>query len=144
MQQNFDTTTQEYVEIIYELQKINRVARVKDIADKRGVSPSSVSTALNLLKEKALIEHDVYGVVMLTKMGNELGKELEERHQTIKNFFIHVLDIKPEIAEKEACILEHHINNQVFESLVEFIDFVENQPAWLSKYRNYKNELVKA
>ena len=50
---NFDTTTQEYVEIIYDLQKNNKVARVKDIAKNRGVTRSSVSIALKLLKKRS-------------------------------------------------------------------------------------------
>ena len=137
MYSEFDITTQEYVEIIYELQKNNKVARVKDIADKRGVTRSSVSTALNLLKKKNLINHSTYGLVELTDEGIELGEELEERHQVIKDFFINILSVDSDIAEQDACVLEHHLDSTVLDSIVNFITFFENCPDYLDKFKNY-------
>jgi DtxR family Mn-dependent transcriptional regulator len=136
MHSDFDTTTQEYVEIIYEIQKKKKVARVKEIAKQRGVTRSSVSTALNLLKKKKLINHENYGLVELTDEGQQLGEELEERHQIIKDFFIDILSINPEIAEQDACILEHHISTQVLDSFVGFIAFIKNYPDWLKEFKS--------
>ena len=136
MDPDFDTTTQEYVEIIYDLQKINKVARVKDIAKKRGVTRSSVSTALTFLKKKKLVNHETYGLVELTDSGNKLGEELEKRHEIIKDFFLNILNIDHNIAEENACIVEHYIDKKVLDSLVNFIDFIKNKPEWLSQFKN--------
>lgn len=137
MNSDFDKTTQEYVEIIYEIQKMNKVARVKDIAEKRGVTRSSVSSALSYLKEKDLITHETYGLIELTVKGLKLGEELEERHKIIKDFLINILRIDPYIAEEDACILEHHISSKVLNSFVKFIAFVKKNPELLNKYINF-------
>ncbi len=135
MNTDFDTTTQEYVEIIYELQKNKNVVRVKEIAEKRGVNRSSVSIALNLLKKKKLIEHENYGLVELTEKGRQLGKELEEKHRIIKDFFVNILNIQPEIAENDACKLEHHIHQDIFNSLVDFVAFMDENSEWVEKFK---------
>ena len=44
-----DTVTQEYSEIIADLENENKVARVKDIAKARGVRAGSVSPAMRRL-----------------------------------------------------------------------------------------------
>ena len=53
---------------------------------------------------------------------------------------MNILDIDPGIAEQNACILEHHINNKIFDSLVKFISFVENHPDLLTEYKNYNDQ----
>lgn len=125
MKTKFDATTQEYIEIIHELQKNENVARVKDIARKRGVTRSSVSTALTILKKKKLIIHENYGQVELTRDGQRLGQELEAHHQTIKHFLIQILGVNPERAEEDACKIEHYISETTVQRLLKFIQVVK-------------------
>ena len=101
-----DTTTQEYIEVIRDLENENKVARVKDIADRRGVSRSSVSIILNQLLKKDLIAHEQYGHVSLSQKGRRLANDLERRHQAIKEFLVKVLGVSDENAEKDACKFE--------------------------------------
>jgi DtxR family transcriptional regulator, Mn-dependent transcriptional regulator len=133
---DFDPTTQEYVEIIYEIQKSQQVARVKDIAERRGVTKSSVSTALAMLKQKELIDHESYGLVVLTDKGLALAKSLEETHQLIRDFFVDILNVNPDIAENNACIIEHHINNQVLDSLANFMIFLKQEPDMITRWKH--------
>lgn len=141
MTQNFDLTTQEYIEIIFDLQKKNNFARVTDIAQKRGVSRSSVSTALNTLKKQQLVRHEAYGNVELTPTGLRLGTELEKRHQVIARFFTKFLAIPAEHANTDACQLEHYMSNESIRRLVQFIHFFENEdtckPGTLIKLRAF-------
>ena len=88
MSTSHDLTTQEYIEVIHDLETEKKVARVKDIADRRGVSKSSVSLVLNQLRKKDLIDHEQYGHVTLSETGLVLAKELERKHSIIKTFFI--------------------------------------------------------
>jgi DtxR family Mn-dependent transcriptional regulator len=142
MNLDYSTTIQEYVEIIYELQKKHKVARVKEIAKVRGVTLSSVTAALNLLKEKDLVEHEHYGVIVLTKKAEKLAKQLLRRHITIKNFLVDVLGVSEQTAETDACVLEHHISSTSLNSLIDFLDFIDNcpkgEPAWLQNYKETK------
>ncbi|MBN1154980.1 metal-dependent transcriptional regulator [candidate division KSB1 bacterium] len=134
----FDTTTQEYVEIIYELQKNEKVARVKDIAHKRGVTKSSVSTALSYLKDKKLVKHENYGLVELTETGVKLGRMLERRHKIIEIFLEKILDINEMTAKENACVLEHHMSSEILDSLVDFISYIQSHPEWLEHYKAFK------
>jgi len=134
---DFDTTTQEYVEIIYEIQKDNKVARVKDIATKRGVTRSSVSTALSCLKDKELIRHENYGLVELTEKGLNLGKTLEKRHRIIEIFLGDILNVNEVVARDNACILEHHMSSEVLDSLVNFVSFIQSHPEWLDNFKTF-------
>jgi DtxR family Mn-dependent transcriptional regulator len=128
MKTQFDATTQEYIEIIHELQKNDNAARVKDIARKRGVTRSSVSTALTILKKKKLIVHENYGQVELTRKGLRLGQELEAHHRTIKHFLVQILGVNQEQAEEDACKIEHYISEPTIQRLLKFIHVVNNCP----------------
>lgn len=130
-----DTTTQEYIEVICDIERENRVARVKDIADRRGVSSSSVSIILNQLRKKNLIEHEHYSHVTLTEKGRKLASMLERRHQAIKNFFIDVLGLSEEVAEKDACKFEHEISQETLAAISRFLLFIENCPQVSSQSR---------
>jgi len=139
MDDKYDPTTEEYIEIIYELQQQNQTARVKDIAQKRGVTRSSVSTALTLLKKKKLIVHENYGRVELTHQGLQLGKTLERRHWIIKQFFTRILGIDIDLAETDACKIEHYLSTETIKSFVNFINFIDGcptgNPKWLEKFK---------
>jgi DtxR family Mn-dependent transcriptional regulator len=139
---DYSTTIQEYVEIIYDLQKKHKVARVKHIAEARGVTLSSVTAALNLLKEKKLAEHEHYGLIVLTKKGEKLAKQLLHRHTAIKNFLVDVLGVSKNTAETDACILEHHISSTSLDSLIDFLNFIDNcpkgEPVWLQNFKKTK------
>ena len=136
---DYDTTTQEYVEIIYSLQQENRVARVKEISEQRGVTPSTVSTAINNLKKQNLVNHQKFGYVDLTEEGEELGRALTRRHTLVRYFLEYVLGVDNEAAEKDACLIEHVITTETSDKLIDFIEFVENCPRggpyWLEQFK---------
>jgi DtxR family transcriptional regulator, Mn-dependent transcriptional regulator len=128
MAENQNKTDQEYIEIIYALEKEFRVARVKDIAVQRGVTSACVSSELNQLSKKSLISHEHYAHVTLTQKGKRLAAVLDKRHRIIKHFLVHFLGISDDVAENDACNLEHIVSGRTLESLSEFIDFVEKCP----------------
>jgi len=124
----FNTTVQEYVEIIRDLVAIQQVARVKDIARLRQVTRSSVSTALSNLVELGLVNHEHYGYVALTETGRELGDILSLRHGVIQRFLQGFLALDPEAADREACVLEHAMSPEALNALIRFIRIVEKCP----------------
>jgi len=113
----FDIVTQEYVKVIYLLERENRVARVTDIADKRGVTKSSVSLVLQSLQKKDLVERKQYGFITLTASGKRLGITLLRRHQTIRAFLVDVLGVSPHTADDDACKIEHVISQETWKSM---------------------------
>ncbi len=128
MLHEYDLLTQEYIEVISELEAKNRVARVKDIAEARQVSSSNVSIALNNLAKKDLITHEQYGHVLLTAQGRKLARDLARRHQAIKLFLIQILGIDPQLAEIDACKIEHVMSPASLDALHAFLQFVASCP----------------
>jgi DtxR family Mn-dependent transcriptional regulator len=136
---HYDTTTQEYVEIIYSLLQDNPVARIKEISQQRGVTPSSVSTAIRNLQKQNLVDHQKFGYVDLTNEGQELGKSLARRHELLKFFLENVLGVESDLAEKDACLIEHIITSETSGKLLRFIEFIESfphgSPYWLEQFK---------
>jgi DtxR family Mn-dependent transcriptional regulator len=128
MIQPYDLLTQEYIEVISELIKRNRVARVKDIAGARQVSSANVSIALTQLAKKELVSHEQYGHVSLTAQGRRLARDLNRRHQAIKQFLIRILGIEPELAEADACKIEHVMSPASLTALSAFLEFESHCP----------------
>ena len=80
-----------YLEIILDLEKTQKVARVKDIAQKMGVLRGTVTGALKNLSEKGLINYEPYSFITLTKNGTAIAREITRRHEIIKKFLENVL-----------------------------------------------------
>lgn len=118
---SFNTTVQEYVEIIRDLTTDRQVARVKEIAEKRGVTRSSVSSALVMLRDLGLVEHEHYGYVALTPTGRDLGDSLERRHKAIFSFLHNVLNLDEDTADQEACKLEHQLGKPTLDALAAYV-----------------------
>ena len=123
-----DITTQEYIEVIYTLEQSHRVARVTEIAARRGVTKSSVSLVLNQLQKKDLIDRKQYGHITLTEAGRKLGSELYKRHCTITLFLKQVLGLPADIAEVDACKIEHDLSDETWTELQRFTHVLHNCP----------------
>jgi len=117
----YDTVVEEYIEIIWKLLRNNPVTRIKDIASIRGVTLPTASSAVDKLKELGLVEHESYGYVALSSEGERLARYLEETHRAIKELLVKILNIPEDIAEDDACKLEHHISEQTITSMKNFI-----------------------
>ncbi|MDR0382393.1 MAG: metal-dependent transcriptional regulator [Spirochaetaceae bacterium] len=112
---------EDYLEMVSFLSDEGRV-RVTDIASRLGFSKPSVLTALRLLEEKELIQHERYGSVLLTEKGRELAADIRERHFLIKGFLLERLGVSEENAEKDACKIEHVLSNETFAKFKAFLN----------------------
>lgn len=117
-----------YLETILDLEKTNKVARAKDIADQLELQRGTVSGALKALKEKGLINYSPYSFITLTSEGREIAELIHRRHQTLYDFLNNVLQIEPEKADKTACRMEHAIDEETLERLVAFIEYIHACP----------------
>lgn len=129
---------EDYLEVIIDLEKTNKVARVKDIAERLGVLRGSVTGALKNLNEKGLINHEPYGFITLTPMGAKKAREVARRHSVIKGFLFDVLQLGDEAAEANACRMEHAMDKGAIDRLVEFVDYVNTCPRagqdWIASF----------
>jgi len=115
---------EDYLEAIFNLSSESNIARSKDIAKLLGVSRSSVTGALRVLKKKGLANYKPYDYVTLTETGQAAAAEIARKHNILKAFFINVLGVDPELAQQAACQAEHALGPEIIARLLCFIDFV--------------------
>ena len=112
----FTPSIEDYLECIY---RINRGQGVKstDIATKLSVSKPSVHRATTTLSEMGLLTQEKYSLIYLTEAGQKKAAEVNSKHETLSSFLQEVLGIERDIAEEEACKMEHGISMLTVERL---------------------------
>ena len=132
---------EDYLEAIWVIGLKEKVVRVRDLAQQLRVTAASVVGALKVLEGKGLVVHERYGYIELTQEGILAAKEVYEKHKALFRFLHEMLGVEAEVAEKDACALEHYISRESLERLVAFIRFVEEcpegEPLWLSSFHYF-------
>lgn len=114
-----------YLETIYLLQKEGNAVHSVDVAKTLGFSKPSVSRAMGLLKNAQYIEIAKNGEITLTKTGLKKAKELSQKHEAITRFLMMTADVSQETAEKDACKMEHFIQDETFKGILKFMKQVD-------------------
>ncbi len=91
-------------------------ARSVDIAVGLGVSKPSVSVAMKQLREGSYIIMDKDNYISLTESGMEIAQRIYERHKVLTHV-LHLIGVDENIAEKDACKVEHDISVQTFDAI---------------------------
>jgi len=117
-----------YLEAIFLLARERTVARSKDISERMKVNRSSVTGALQALRERGLVNYERYGFATLTPEGEEAATRVLRRHEALRDFFVNVLSIEEGEADEAACRMEHGISKHIVDRLVDFAEFVETCP----------------
>lgn len=71
--------------------------------------------------ETILILNRKNGQIHLTEMGHDQATAIYERHCLIKQFLIKMLQIDEQLADKDACRIEHVISIETFERMKEIL-----------------------
>ena len=69
----------------------------------------------------------------------QIAKTIKDRHETIRKF-LEILNVPPDIANKDACTIEHHLDPRTLEQLKKFILFIEKAPSdpkWLVHFKAF-------
>ena len=114
---------EDYLEaiLVQEIRHDSDTVRSTDIARHLGVSRPSVSRAMSILKAEGYVEMETYGDVSLTAKGRAVAEEVYDRHRMLTRFLRDILGVDREIAEHDACLIEHDISSQSMQKLTEFI-----------------------
>jgi DtxR family transcriptional regulator, Mn-dependent transcriptional regulator len=110
-----------YLEIIYLLEKEHGHAHVRDIAEKIKIRMPSVTEIVRKLKAAGLVNYEKYGPVTLTPKGKKIAQTIINKHRTLYEFLTKVLKISSKTAEKDACAIEHHLSDETFVAIKEYI-----------------------
>ena len=112
---------EDYIETIYLLKKKKGLVRSIDVANELGFSRPSVSRAVGLLKEQGLITMDDSGELNLTEEGKRVAKKVYEKHTNLTTFLMMTAGVNAEIAENDACRIEHIISPETFKGIKKYI-----------------------
>ena len=121
---------EDYLELIYK--KINEQKDIKavDIANTFNVSRPSVSEALMRLREMNLIIYEGRKGIQITSKGIVEAKKIVKKHQVLSKFFHEILGVAPDIADKNACRIEHVIERELVDKIQSFTSYcMENSVA---------------
>lgn len=105
-----------YLETILVLSKKLPQVRSLDVANELQYSKPSVSRAMSILKENNFIKIDDNGFITLTKKGSNLANKIYERHMILTELFVS-LGVEKEIAENDACRIEHDLSDETFNAI---------------------------
>lgn len=103
-----------YLETILILKKRNGNARSVDIATEMNFTKASVSRAMSILKRDNYITMEPDGRINLTESGMQKASSVLDRHVTLTRFINEYLKVPKDIAEKDACRIEHIISPETF------------------------------
>ena len=112
---------EDYIETIYLLKKRKGTVRSIDVATELNFSRPSVSRAVGLLKEKGLITVESDGELVLTELGLKTAKGVYEKHTNLTKFLMMTAGVNAEIAETDACRIEHVISPETFKGIKRYL-----------------------
>ncbi len=117
---------EDYLELIYTEIKQNNGIKAIDIANRFNVSRPSVSEALIRLADLDLIIYEGRKGISITEKGVCEAKKIIKKHQVLSNFFSEILGESNDIANKNACKIEHVIDQSLIEKIKKFTDFCKD------------------
>jgi len=100
-------SAEDYLEAIFLEAQDHTPVRVKEIGDRLGVAPASVTQAVKTLVTHGLVTSQRYGAIELTEEGYTVGKQISSSHHILSVFFEEVLGLNHDDADRAACIAEH-------------------------------------
>jgi len=109
-----------YLETIHILTKKKSGVRSIDVAEALNYSKPSVSRAMSNLRSGGYLKTDKDGLLTLTEAGRQVAEKIYARHTLIRDFLIH-LGVDQEVAEDDACKIEHAISDESFFALKRYL-----------------------
>ena len=107
---------EDYLEAILVLQRKKGMVRSVDVARHMDVSKPSVCHAVATLKNVGFLTMDDGFFLHLTNIGREVAEQIYEKHRFFTERLI-AAGVDSEIAEADACRIEHVISEESFRRL---------------------------
>lgn len=141
MKNELTESLEKYLLAIYEIVKVNKASRVKDVSNYLKIGGPATSDAVKTLAERGFINYVPYGIITITEKGIERAEEKIRRKKTISNFLEKVLLVENEKVESSAKSIEYSMPEDVLEKFVTFLEFMEKcsckEPKWVKSYKYF-------
>lgn len=112
---------EDYLEAVLFIEQQKGRVRSVDVAKYLGVSKPSVNKALTILQEMGYVNKPDYGDVTITEEGRKKAQLVAQKHKALTILLTDVLGVDKEIAEKDACKIEHDISEETTKKLIEYL-----------------------
>jgi DtxR family Mn-dependent transcriptional regulator len=132
-------TIEEYVEIIFDIQNKKKIVHTNDVASSLEVNPASVTEMFGKLTLEGYINYEKYSGVNLTDKGKKIAIKLKKKHETLRDFLV-IIGVDKEIADSDACKIEHSVNPHTVDKLQKFVEFAKREDScnrWLDHFKYF-------
>src|SRR6056297_1761018 len=120
---------EDYLKAIYTLQEGSEdPVATSDIADELDVTPPTVTSMVEKLEERGLVEREKYKGVELTTEGETVALEVLRHHRLLETYLTEHLDYSWSEVHEEADALEHHISEEFEERVADVLGDPEVDP----------------
>jgi len=112
---------EDYVEMIFRLQRERGRVKVSDMAMALDVTKPSVVRAIRELSKLGLVGHEPYHGVELTEKGRRVAKVVLNRHVLLRKFLLS-LGVGEKMADRDACLMEHILSAETLDRIRNHIE----------------------
>ena len=120
---------EDYLKAIYHLETaLDERVKTSEIADELDVTPPTVTSMIEKLDERGLVDRKKYGGVRLTPEGEQVALEVIRHHRLLETYLTEHLDYTWSEVHEEADRLEHHISEDFEERVAAALDDPSTDP----------------
>lgn len=111
-----------YLLTIHKLKEGRGFARVTDIAKELGLTKGSVSTAINNLKKRGLVEEEEdCKFLILTALGHDEVHRILSSRTLLFYFLKDFVGVSEQVAERDSCLMEHLMSPETNDKFFKFM-----------------------
>ena len=132
-------TIEDYVELVYDLQKEKKRVHTNDIASALDINPASVTEIFQKLSEEGYVNYEKYTGATLTEKGKKVAIATKKKHNVLTEFLM-LLGADQKTAEDDACEMEHILHPSTIDIVIKFVEVVKQcdvTPFWLERLKEY-------
>ena len=137
------TSTEDYLERIYELIEQKGYARVVDIAQALEIRQPSVTAMVQKLAQAGYLNYERYRGLTLTEKGRTVAGAIRERHQILQRFFT-LLDVPSETQEQDIEGIEHCLSPATMSALARLTDFFEANEQVFQEFSTFQKKRARS
>ena len=127
---------EDYLEMIYRLSRDTGFTRIHDLAAALNVQPPSATKMVQKLADSGTVIYEKYGMIVLSKKGEQMGGALLERHQVIEDFLKLLGNTRSILEETEK--IEHTISGETLQCMADFVEFCRHRPQIIQEFEIYR------
>ena len=116
--------TEDYLEMIDFLVREKGFASTSDIAERLGVSRSSVTSKVKKLHKQGYLVHTPYRGMALTDSGRSLARSMKGLHEMLRRLLV-LIGVPKEIAANDAEKIEHGLHPETIRKLRKLVSYLE-------------------